>query len=215
VPTRGLDFELNAPELIADPYPLYSRLRDEAPVHYLPRPRVWMLTRHADVHAALRDPDAFSSDLRGLTRGMRMNPFNPTMRVPPGVGALAARIPWLRVLLTSDPPAHTILRRKVTRAFTPRVIAEWEPRIREITEQLVADLGAIDGAGRADLVRDLASPLPTQVIAEMMGIPPNKQRDFKRWSDNLVGGLVSGGSIARMASSAIGKIGRASCRERV
>ena len=161
-----------------------------------------MLTRHADVQAVLRDPVRFSSDLGGLAKGMRVNPFNPAMKVPRGVGALAARIPWLRVLLTSDPPAHTVLRRKVNRAFTPRVIADWEPRVREITERLVDELETA-GTAQADLIATVASPLPTAVIAEMMAIPPRRQDDFKRWSDNLVGGLVSGGSIARMARSSV------------
>jgi hypothetical protein len=164
---------------------------------------MWVLSRHADVTAALRDPVTFSSDLGGLAKGLTINPFNPAMKVPRPLAAVAARIPWLRVLLTSDPPEHTVLRRKVTKSFTPRMIAAWQPRIREITERLVARLFTAERSGQADLVRDLASPLPTTVIAEMMGIPPERQGDFKRWSDNLVGGLVGRGSIARLATSAV------------
>jgi cytochrome P450 len=196
-----MDFDLNDPAVIADPYPRYAQLREHAPACYISGLDLWVLTRYEDVLAALRDPVTFSSDLSALAGGMMINPFNPTMKVPRRLMALAARIPWLRVLLTSDPPVHTVLRRKVNRAFTPTVIASWEPRIRAITEKLVADLAG-GGSGRADLVRDLASPLPTVVIAEMMGIPARSQARFKRWSDNLVGGLVSNGSILRLAASA-------------
>lgn len=195
--------ELNDPAFIANPYPVYATLRDHAAVHYLADLDVWVLSRDADVGAALRDPTTFSSDLANIARGLTVNPFNPAMKIPRPLAALAARIPWARVLLTSDPPEHTVLRRKISKAFTPRMIANWEPRVRDITERLVADLGAGDPTGRADLVRDLASPLPTMVIAEMLGVPPERHHDFKRWSDDLVGALLSGGSILRGVTSAI------------
>lgn len=199
--TATVPFDLNDPSTIADPYPAYARLRDESPVHHLASPDLWILSRYDDVTAAMRDAERFSSDLASLADGLPVNPFNPTMRVPRRLTAAAARIPWLRVLLTSDPPEHTVLRRKVSRAFTPKTIAALEPRVREITARLVHDLRP-DRSGRVDLVRDLASPLPTIVIAELMGIPAARRRDFKRWSDNLVDGLVSGGSIPRMLASA-------------
>ena len=196
-------FDLNDPAVIADPYPTYARIRDEAPVAYLRDLDLWVLSRYEDVLAALRDPDTFSSDLRGLAKDLRVNPFNPSMRVPRRVAALGARLPWARVLLTSDPPEHTVLRRKISRAFTPRMIAEWESRIRDISEALVDELLAASGTGPIDLVDQLASPLPTTVIAEMLGVPSERRDDFKRWSDDLVGGLVSTGSIRRMLTSAV------------
>jgi cytochrome P450 len=198
-----LDFDLDDPSFIADPYPVYARLRDEAPVHHLPRPDLWVVSRHDDVLAALREPVTFSSDLNSLARDLKVDPFNPSIRVPRGLTAVAARIPWVRVLLTSDPPEHTVLRRKVSRAFTPKTIAAWEPRVREIAEGLVDGLVASGTARPVDLVRGLASPLPTAVIAEMMGVPLDRQDDFKRWSDNLVGGLVMRGSIRKMLTSGV------------
>jgi len=198
-----VDLDLNGPAFIADPYPVYARLRDDAPVNHVAGLDVWLLSRHADVLGALRDPVTFSSDLGAIAKDLTVNPFNPAMRIPRPLAAVAARLPWSRVLLTSDPPEHNLLRRKIAKAFTPRMIATWEPRVREITERLVAELGAADPDGRADLVRDLASPLPTIVIAEMLGIPPERHDDFKHWSDNLVGGLVSGGSTLRAVTSAI------------
>lgn len=199
-PTVELD--LNHPGFVADPYPYYERLRDHAPVHYLPDVDLWVLSRYEDVVAALRDPTTFSSDRRALSQDLRSSPFNPTMRIPRWLAALTARMPS-RVLLTSDPPEHTVLRRKISRAFTPRMISEWEPRILDLAERFVAELGANDPAGRADLVDDLASPLPTIVIAEMLGIPSHRHAAFKRWSDDLVGGLLGGGGRLRTSVSAV------------
>src|SRR5205807_8383671 len=173
---------LNDPAVIADPYPIYARLRDEAPVAYVEDVDLWVLSRYDDVLAALRDPGKFSSDLRGLANGLRVNPFNPTMKIPRRLAALGGRLPWARVLLTSDPPEHTVLRRKISKAFTPRMITEWEPRIRQITESLVDDLRGQARLGTVDLVRQLGSPLPTTVIAEMLGVPGERREDFKRWS---------------------------------
>jgi cytochrome P450 len=194
-----MEFDLNAPAVIADPYPFYERLRDEAPVLHLADLDLWVLSRYEDVERVLRDAASFSSDLAGLAKGMRVNPFHPGARIPRAT-ALAFRLPRLRVLLTSDAPEHTVLRRKVSRAFTPRTMASWEPRIRSIAEKLVDDL-ASKGPGPVDLVAHLASPLPTTVIAELMGIPPERHRDFKRWSDNLVNALVANGSRLRFVAS--------------
>lgn len=201
-----MNFDLNDPAVIADPYPFYAHLREEAPVHHVAALDLWVVTRHDDVVAVLRDPKRFSSDLGGLAKGMRVNPFNPAMKIPRSPAALVAQTPWLRVLLTSDPPEHTVLRRKVSRAFTPRVMAGWEPRIRAIAASLVDELVAATHSGGpqvADLIATVASPLPTTVIAEIMGIPSERHADFKRWSDNLVNGLVAGGSRARMMSSTV------------
>ncbi|MBF6212101.1 cytochrome P450 [Nocardia puris] len=194
-------FDLDDPAIIADPYPHYARLREQAPVHYSPAADLWILSRHDDVAIAVRDAHRFSSDV--MNSGLTANPFNPSIRVPRLLAALLAHGPVPRVLLTSDPPEHTMLRRKVSRAFTPRVIAAWEPRIREIADRIVDELAARGEGAPVDLVGDLASPLPTVVIAEMMGIPAERHADFKRWSDNLVDGLLTGASPVRLVSSAL------------
>ncbi|MGH3634844.1 MAG: hypothetical protein ACRDTS_12300, partial [Mycobacterium sp.] len=131
-------FDLNDPTVIADPYPHYARLRDQAPVYHLADPDLWILSRHDDVAVAVRDAKRFSSDL-GVVDD---NPFNPTMKVPHRLAAVLGRIAPIRTVLTSDPPEHTQLRRKVSRAFTPRRITGWESRIRDIAEHLVDDLAA-------------------------------------------------------------------------
>lgn len=195
-------FDLNDPAVIADPYPHYAWLRDEAPVYHSTDPDLWVLSRHDDVAVAVRDAKRFSSDL-GTSSSFENNPFNPAMKVPSWLARVLGRILPIRTLLTSDPPEHTLLRQKVSRAFTPRRITAWEPRIREVAERLVDDIAAKGNNEPVDLIGDLASPLPTIVIAEMMAIPADRQGDFKRWSDNLVNGLLTGGSRTKMLTSAI------------
>jgi cytochrome P450 len=204
---RGIEmsrthFDLNDPSVIADPYPHYAWLRDEAPVYHSADPDLWILSRYEDVALAVRDAKRFSSDLSKASR-FDDNPFNPTMKFPRGLAAALGRVVPLRTLLTSDPPDHTQLRKKVSRAFTPRRIDAWEPRIREIAERLVDAIAAKPYDEPVDLVSDLASPLPTIVIAEMMEIPAERHDDFKRWSDNLVNGLLTGGGKIKMLTSAV------------
>jgi cytochrome P450 len=93
----------------------------------------------------------------------------------------------LRLLIASDPPDHTVLRRLVGKAFTPREVMALEPRIRQLTEDMVDEL--IEAGDAGDLVAQLAYPLPVIVIAELLGIPAERRDDFKRWSDDLVGAL--------------------------
>src|SRR5258706_8011588 len=162
------------PAVLADPYPHYARLRAEDPVHWLDSLGTYVVTRYDDVVALLRQPNLFSSakgmgDLLSLVFGS-------------GKGAGKARATGAsavsRSLIASDPPVHTDLRRLVSRAFTPRAIAELEPRIRQIAEELV---GGLVERGEGDFVADLAYPLPVIVIAELLGIPPERRADFKRW----------------------------------
>lgn len=190
------NFDLNDPAVIEDPYPSYALLREEAPVYHSTHPDLWIISRYDDVRSVLRDARRFSSAVSAIGS----DPFNPTMSGPAWTNRLLAGIPAVRVLLTSDPPDHTMLRRKVSRAFTPRRIAAWEPRIREVTTQLVDEMTATRDP---DLVRDLAAPLPASIIAEMLGVPANRRDDFKRWSDGLIDGLLTGGSRGTMIRSAI------------
>ncbi len=146
--------------VIRDPYPYYAWLRHEAPVYYNADRDIWALSRYADVMAAARNTKDFSSAM--------------------GVGP--QRQP-LQQMITQDPPLHTRLRGLVNRAFTPRVIEELTPRIREIVDDL---LDAVVAKGSFELVADLAFPLPVIVIAELLGVPPEDRDAFKRWSDESI-----------------------------
>ena len=194
-----IDFDPIAAQSRGNPYPLYRQLRDEAPVHRSATSGFYTVSRYEDVLAVLEHPDRFSSramftvllnngkegfpplswDLvRFLLRfafRARMNPL---------------RVPGARNLIASDPPVHGGLRRLVSRGFTPRRIADLEPRIRELVATLLEPLR--QGAP-FDLVSDFAIPLPVTVIAEMLGIEPARRRDFKRWSDAFVAGATGPG----------------------
>jgi cytochrome P450 len=105
----------------------------------------------------------------------------------------------LRVLIASDPPDHTRLRRLLSRAFTPRSVAELEPHLRQLASSMVDDL--LEAGTDGDLVAQVAEPFPVTVIAELLGIPPERRLDFKRWSDALVGAMSGGWDPAAAQSS--------------
>jgi cytochrome P450 len=195
----AIDFDPIAAQGRGDPYPLYRRLRDEAPVNRSAASGFYTVSRYEDVLAVLEHPERFSS------RAMFTVMLNSGKEGFPPVSwdlvrfllrfAFRARMNPLKVLaarnlIASDPPAHGGLRRLVNRGFTPRRIAELEPRIRVLVEELMAPLR--QGAP-FDLVGDLAIPLPVTVIAEMLGIEPARRRDFKRWSDAFVAGATGPG----------------------
>jgi cytochrome P450 len=177
-----------------DPYPTYRRLRDEAPLHFAPRSRVYCVSRHEDVLAVLKDTESFSS------RAMFSVLMNGGSEDPPPVSLkmlwMTALFAWRthlnplgfvrsRNLIASDPPEHDALRRIVNRGFTPRRIAAWQPRIRGLVQELLAPLRA---GAPFDLIHDLAIPLPVTLIAEMLGVEAERMREFKSWSDLVIEG---------------------------
>ncbi len=148
-----------------NPFPYYAQMRATAPVFYAPEFRSWFVTRYDDVLRVIDDPVLFSSE--------------QSIRGRPGEKQRSAL-----TLLWTDPPRHGQLRSLVSQAFNPRTIAALAPRITEIVH---TQLDAVARAGRMDIVRDLANPLPIIVIAELLGIPATDQAQFKRWSDLIVG----------------------------
>lgn len=150
------------PEVKANPYPYYAQLREEAPVYQIEGLGAYAISRYDDVLYALNHPEVFSSE--GYS--------NTTINDQP-----------TKMMIFSDPPDHTRLRNLVNRAFTPKMIADLEPRIRQITDELVSRIAE---RGETDLIADLAIPLPVTIIAEMLGVDPAHKADFKRWSDWIV-----------------------------
>jgi cytochrome P450 len=162
-----MQFDPFDPATIADPYPLYEVLRQEAPIFWCEPFGGWMLSRYAEAHAVLRDPQRFSSERQTANR--------PQIRTAgPYLG---------RNILNADPPHHTRLRKLVVREFTPRASGAWVPRIAAIVDELLAEL---EPGGTFDVMEGLAVPLPVRVIAEMLGVPPEDRALFKRWSDDVV-----------------------------
>jgi cytochrome P450 len=149
-----------------DPYPRYAELREAAPVHRL-SDGSYLVTRWEDCWSTYRNPTVFSSS------GTRAGDYAST-----------------KSIISIDPPAHTRLRQLVTGPFRPAAIATLEPELRKIAESLVDDLIAANRAGEADLVADLAVPLPVIAIARMLGIPGERYQEFRHWSDHSVAGLA-------------------------
>ena len=155
-----------SPEVVDNPYPYYVYLREHAPVYWIEPLQLWVLSRYADVDFALRNPQIFPSS--GFT-AQTLGDLNPTPEVP-----------WI---LDINPPDHTRLRKLVNKGFLPRIIRNLEPRVHEITRQLIA---AMRSQTEGDLVSALSGPLPTTVIAEILGVEDDRLGDFKRWSDGIV-----------------------------
>jgi cytochrome P450 len=158
-------------EMRRNPYPLYAQMREVSPVLHLPQFDLWLIFEYDDVKRAVNDPAAFSS---AASQG-RSKPFD-----------------WL---IFSDPPRHTKWRAIIMRAFTPRMVANLEPRIRVLSREL---LDPWIERGEMDLAVDYAAQLPLLVIAEMLGVPSADRPQLKRWSDAILGlaNTLTGGEKA-------------------
>jgi cytochrome P450 len=164
------------PHRVADPYPTYAWLRAARPV-WQPVERVFVLSRHQDCAAVLRDP-RFGRSEEGL-RARRAG----------SSGEVSADQPAVRSFLALNPPDHTRLRRLVSRAFTPARVRDLGPRIEAIAAELI-DTAA--SGGSVDLIAALASPLPVTVISELLGVPAADYDRLVAWSDALARGLDPG-----------------------
>jgi cytochrome P450 len=154
-----------------DPYPSLKRLRERDPVNLTPL-GIWRLTRYADVHRLLYD-------------------------VPAGVRTTAGELPGVdeatagprRFMLQQDPPTHTRLRRLVSGAFTPRAVGALRPKIERIVDDCLA---RVRDRGRMDVIADLALPVPSTVICELMGVPVGDRDRFTQWTAQATFGLAAG-----------------------
>jgi cytochrome P450 len=153
-------FNPYAYEFHEDPFSVYRALRNEAPCYRNDDLGFWALSRYHDLVAALHDPDTYCSRY-----GITLEDGNP-----------------LPMLLTTDPPAHTGMRRLVSRAFTPRRIAELEANIRALSTGYLDEIAVAN----ADLITDYAALLPMDVISTMLGVPHGDQHQLREWSDALL-----------------------------
>jgi len=194
------------PGLHEDPYPLYALLRDESPVHHEPDLDLWVLTRFADVWDAVHDPSTFSSKDATSLQDPRTSDLDADALDAAGVDVDALRRGMSEVapmILMLDPPRHDQLRSLVKRAFTPRRIAELEPRIRELAADLLEELVP---QGRVDLAADFAGAIPTIVIAELLGVPAADRHDFRRWANDLVAVDFNSSELAVQAMAAFASL---------
>ena len=164
-------FDPFLPEFNANPYPFYHRLREADPVHQSPL-GFWVLTRYDDCVMVLRDPRFGRAGFEGLLESVYGNTVEQ------------GRLPTS--MLFRDPPDHTRLRGLVSRAFTPRVVEGLRPRIQQIVDGL---LDRVQGAGRMEVISDLAYPLPVTVISEMLGVPEGARERIKQWSAEIARSL--------------------------
>lgn len=170
-----LGFDPSDPGFIADPYPVFSRLRDEQPVIWNPDSRQWLISRHADVDRLLRDRRLGRTYLHQASHAEFGRPNPPAWHAPFRELNDAG-------MLDREPPDHTRLRRLVLRAFTPRTVEAMRPRIEAIVNGLIDGFA---GAGEVDLIADFLEPLPVTVIAELLGIPETDRHLLRPWSADI------------------------------
>jgi cytochrome P450 len=165
----ALEIDLTSPEFLADPYPTYTKLRENRAPVYLPlggpTAGMWLVTRYEDVAAVLREAK-ISKEMSRLVPPPPSMPLDATM-------------------LFRDPPEHFRLRSLANQAFTPKRVKDLEARIEEIANALI---DRVEGQGGMDLIADFAMPLPIVVIAEMLGVPAEERDTFRRWSNDLITG---------------------------
>lgn len=188
------DFGLFDPAVQQCPHAYYARMQQEAPVYPAASPggSLHLITRYDDVADVIKDTKTFSSKFDTSGSG-HDNELATRMRE-----LYKAEGGYDRVgtMLTVDPPDHTRYRRLVSKAFTPRVIADLEPTVREITVRLIDDMfEAMERDGSVEFVTTFAVPLPVAVIAKALNVPDDRLADFKRWSDASIAGIGTNISI--------------------
>jgi pimeloyl-[acyl-carrier protein] synthase len=160
-------YHLLDPEVLANPYPLYHRLRSEDPVHWDPFLHAWVVTRYADVVTVLQRFSADRTPTPEQLSEMGLSLLTPLARL------------MVRQMLFLDPPAHSRVRGLASRAFTPRRVEMLRAHIQDITDTL---LDAVQARGRMDVIADLGVPLPAIVTEELLGVPTADRRQLTRWS---------------------------------
>src|ERR1700744_5854068 len=175
-------FELATADTWPNPWPMSRALRDHDPVHHVvpakqPEDEYYVLSRHADVWAAARDHETFSS-AQGLTVNYGDLEMIGLQDNPPFV--------------MQDPPVHTEFRKLVSRGFTPRQVEAVEPKVREFVVERIEGLRS-DGGG--DIVTELFKPLPSMVVAHYLGVPEEDWAQFDGWTQAIVAANTAEGGV--------------------
>jgi cytochrome P450 len=165
-------YHLLDPEVLANPYPLFHRLRTEDPVHWDAFLHTWVVTRYVDVLEVLHTFSADRTHTPEKLKSMGLSQMGPIAQL------------MVKQMLFMDPPAHTRLRSLASYAFSPGRVAVLRTHIREIVHRLLDEVQsrAVQGQGEMDIIRDLGEPLPATVTAEMLGVPVSDRFQLKAWS---------------------------------
>jgi cytochrome P450 len=161
-----VQFDPYSEEFFEDPTEVYRWLRDHAPVYQNEERGFWALSRYDDVLAALKDVKTFSS-----THGVSLDDL-----VTPGPSIA-------NNMIVMDPPEHDQLRLIVSRAFTPRAMAAWEPVVRDVERKY---LDQLDGRDEFDIVAEFAAPFPVEVISAILGVPEEARQQIRHWTDEML-----------------------------
>jgi pimeloyl-[acyl-carrier protein] synthase len=161
---------IGSPAFQDDPYSTYADLRAVGPVHLDEATSTWHVVGYREVHAALRDPRLTAARSNYFLSEQQRRDFEALARILPDM------------MVFADPPRHTRLRRPVSKAFTPRVVEGLRPRIQAIVDTLLAGVAP---SHLMDVIADLAVPLPTMVIAALLGVPQTDHECLKAWSDDF------------------------------
>ena len=178
-----IEASLGTREFFADPYPLYHRLRSQAPVYWSDKLSCWLLTRYDDCLAALRD-------YRRLSNRDRMTVLLSPLGADTSERFSLVRRHFCQGVIFSDPPDHSRLRTLVNKAFTPGTVEKMRPRIEQTVREL---LDAMQDKGETDLIQDFAFPLPNTVRCEILGLPIEDTIQLKKWAEGIVA-LFGGGA---------------------
>ena len=162
-----MEFNPYSDSFFDDPYDTYRWMRDEAPVYYSERWDFYALTRNADVVAAHRDWESFSS-----AYGVTLDALS-----------MRHRFDELKMLILMDPPEHERLRKLVRQVFTKAAIANLEPLVTDI---VTSHVGALAGEDHFDLVADFAALFPVEIISSMLGVPAGERQQIRLWTDGFL-----------------------------
>lgn len=167
-----INYDLSGPDIFANPYPLYHRLRSDYSVHLDSHLGCWVVTSYKDVSSGLANR-ALSSER--VMRG--------TILQDPAWAELLPLFSYIsHLMFYADPPRHTHIRSLINKALSARMVENWREHIQQVVDTL---LDQVEAQGKMDVIADLAFPLPSQVVADMLGIPPHDRQQFKSWSDDL------------------------------
>ena len=169
-----------------DPHAAFRRLRAEDPLHWYEPGPFWCVTKHSDVLEISRTPRTFSS-----AHGTQL------FQIRDGMAVQRPEFQLARSIIQMDPPEHNRHRKLAIEAFTPRMVAKLEPRVRELARE---SLATVAPGEVFDFVEKVAIPLPMLVIAELLGVPSSDYQDFRRWSDAMI---EAGGSGPTPETAAI------------